>query len=215
MKATTRFTAAVANLMRSEGLSFDLAWGEARRRHPGLYLAMDMAGSGADAVNELPPGANLSADGQRLTGEWPVPPAVLGALGLPLSASREQYEIFRTAEKVKELDPTTAAKLFVLLIRHSQLSHGTGFDDVAESVRRHFPDLLVALRKLDHVTLAAKESAPPAAAVNEVRDRPDRGVFYALGPGCSFPSSWVHSAPEVTEARSRPISAAGHLALRR
>lgn len=151
--ATQRFNAEVAELAEAEGLQFDTAWGETKRRNPSLYGQMQAANESA-----LPRGAELSADGQRLVGNWPVPATVLASLGLPLTASREQFEIFKAASKVTELEPEVAAKCIVFLVQHGQLTQGVPFDALLASVRKHFPLLFVAVKKVSSV-----------AAVNELQ----------------------------------------------
>lgn len=136
------FTAKVREL-EATGLQFDSAWSEARRRFPSLHSAMN-------AVNEgnLPRGAELSSDGQRLVGDWPVPPSVLGALGLPMNATREEFEIFKAASKVTELEPQVAAKVIVLLIQFSQVFGGVKFAAVMAEVKKRFPELHSAVNKV-------------------------------------------------------------------
>ena len=103
-----------------------------------------------NAVNEgnLPRGAELSSDGQRLVGDWPVPPSVLGALGLPMNATREEFEIFKAASKVTELEPQVAAKVIVLLIQFSQVFGGVKFAAVMAEVKKRFPELHSAVNKV-------------------------------------------------------------------
>ena len=167
---TKRFKEAVQELIGKKGLTWDEAWGEARRQRPDLYKAMN-------AVNELPPGSELSSDGQRLTPDWPVPPAVLGALGLPIAATREQYEIFRTAEKVRTITPEMAAKILVTLTRFQQLTQGMKLETTWAALKPHFPEIWAALNKA---------SAPEVAkeAANEAGSRME--ICMALGPNVPF-----------------------------
>lgn len=142
--ATQKFATAVQELMRTEGVTYDVAWSEVKRRNR-LTLFRDM-----EAVNEsaLPRGAEISGDGQHLTGDWPVAPLILASLGLPLSASREEFEIFKLASKVVDIPPPMAAKCIALIVQFNQLNGGGSFDSLMESVRRHFPKLFIAVQKI-------------------------------------------------------------------
>jgi len=166
-RATKNFVEAVNELQRREGLSWDLAWSETKRRRPDL----------SEAMNELPPGSQLTADAQRLVPDWPVPPAILGALGLPMAASREQYLIFRTAEKVKTITPEMAAKILVTIVQFNQLTQGATFDQTWEALRKHKPEIFAQLQEVGANELARGSAAGSAhlEAANEA---------LAIGPVC-------------------------------
>lgn len=163
-----KFGDLVRQLMESQRMSYEEAWKEARRRYPQAFEEM------STAANELPPASELSQDGQRLTPDWPVSPAVLGALGLPTGATREMFTLYRLAETVTSLEPAVAAKIIVTLIRFGQLTGGSTFTAMWDAVGKHFPDLFAALKRAG-VTPAA---APQQQAANEIGAE----VMDGLGP---------------------------------
>ncbi|HHY84886.1 MAG TPA: hypothetical protein GYA07_05040 [Verrucomicrobia bacterium] len=121
------------------------------------------------AVNELPPKSEVSADGQRLTPDWPVPPQILAALGLPTSATEKQFRVWKLAEQVKSIEPEIAAKILVTLVRFQQLTQGSKFDQTWAALERHFPDLFAALDRIGPAASKPAQEAANEAAGADIR----------------------------------------------
>jgi len=154
---TENYLSAVNELQRREGLCWDTAWSEARRRNPAFYEA-------CFACNELPP-------------------AVLGALGLPMAATREQYLIFKTAERVKTITPEMAAKVLVVLTQFQQLTQGLTFDATWTALEKHFPEIFAALDEVG----SANERLDGAAYATQLQGvNTSDGLMYACSP--TFPT---------------------------
>ena len=90
--------------------------------------------------NSLPAGAQLSPDGKVIVADWPVTPDTLRKLGLPMDASKQEYETYHRAEAVK-VTPDIAALLVRELIQFSQITHATTFKEALAFLQKHRPEL--------------------------------------------------------------------------
>ena len=133
--ASKKFTELVRDHMKRTGTDWNAAWASCSQKH-------------ADVVNEmnLPQQVELSSDGQRLTDAWPVPPAVLMKLGLPFNVTREQFQIWKAADRAV-ITPEVAARFIVELTRHGQLSSGQGFDEILAYLEKNASDLFKSAMK--------------------------------------------------------------------
>jgi hypothetical protein len=108
---------------------YNRAYTAARLNNPGLF-----------ATNDGPANTTTSHDGQQLNGDWPVPPEKLAKLGLPVIATREQYQLFKLASETK-MTPEIAAVVVRTLIQFSQLDRALGFDEAMEHLKKHRPEI--------------------------------------------------------------------------
>jgi hypothetical protein len=138
--AQGKFQEAVNEQMSRTGQDYHTAYLRVKKLHPELVTEMVNA-----AQATLPPKVTPSVDGQRLIPPWPVPPEVLTSIGLPMNATREQYEVYKAAEQVT-LTPEIAAFVIKQVIQHSQVSGGKKFEDVFDYLKIHQPAMFKPMR---------------------------------------------------------------------
>jgi hypothetical protein len=127
--ASKKFADLVRDHQKRTGQDWNTSWAACSQLH--AHVANEMS---------LPAHLEMSADGQRLLDEWPVPPVVLGKMGLPQNVSREQFRVWKAADRAV-IAPDIAARFIVELTRHGQLSNGQGFDEILAYLEKNAPDL--------------------------------------------------------------------------
>lgn len=90
--------------------------------------------------NSLPEGAQLLEDGKAIISDWPVTPDALRKLGLPLDASKQEYDLYHRAAALK-VTPDIAALLVRELLQFRQLEHASTFAEAMEYLDKHRPEL--------------------------------------------------------------------------
>jgi hypothetical protein len=134
--AQKKLVEAVNELMRKTGYDYHKSFMTLKVTRPELF-----------AVNELPDNCELSLDGELLSPKWPVTPAMLLSLGLPIQATREQYCIAVAAEKL-EITPQIAAKIIMSIVEFGRITEGVGFTTAFANLRKHRPEIFKALKKV-------------------------------------------------------------------